>query len=42
MGGFNLYDAVEFKKFKRVDLYSENILSILDSLPIIDKHIYTA
>jgi len=39
-GGYNLYDAIEFKKFKRVDLYADNVLSIIDTLPIIDKHVF--
>lgn len=40
LGGYNLYDAIEFKKFKRVDLYADNVLSIIDTLPIIDKHVF--
>lgn len=39
-GGFNLYDAVEFKKFRRVDLYAENILSVIDSLTLYARHSY--
>lgn len=31
-GGFNLYDAMEFQRFKRVDLFAENILSVFDKL----------
>lgn len=42
IGGYNLYEAIEFKKFKRVDLYADNILSVIDSFPIIDRHVYTA
>lgn len=39
---FNLFDAIEFKKFKRVDLFAENILSIYDNLTIYAKHCYLA
>ena len=28
MGGYNLFDAIEFARFKRIDLYAENILSV--------------
>lgn len=42
MGGFNLYDAIEFKKFKRVDLYADNILSVIENFPIVDKHVFLA
>ena len=42
MGGYNLYDAVEFKKFRRLDMYADNVLSVVDSLPLMDKHVYTA
>jgi hypothetical protein len=42
IGGFNLYEAIEFKKFKRVDLYADNVLTVIDSFPIVDKHVYTA
>lgn len=33
-GGFNLYDAMEFQRFKRVDLFAENILSVFDKLTL--------
>ena len=36
--GYNLYDAIEFKKFNRIDLYADNILSISGDLSTYDKH----
>ena len=36
--GYNLYDAIEFKKFKRLDLYTDNILSIISDFNLYDKH----
>lgn len=36
--GYNLYDAIEFKKFKRLDLYTDNILSVIHDLSTYDKH----
>ena len=39
-GGYNLFDAIEFKKFRRVDLYAENILSVMDNLALYAKHNY--
>lgn len=33
-GGFNLFDAMEFQRFKRVDLFAENILSVFDKLTL--------
>ena len=36
--GYNLYDAIEFKRFKRLDLYADNILSVSGDLPIYDRH----
>lgn len=41
-GGYNLFDAVQFKKFFRVDLYAENILSIIDNLTLFAKHNFLA
>jgi len=41
-GGYNLFDAIEFKKFKRVDLYAENLLSVMDNLTLYSKHNYVA
>jgi hypothetical protein len=40
--GFNLYDALEFQKFKRIDLFAENILSVYDKLTIFTKHNFLA
>lgn len=36
-GGFNLYDAMEFQRFKRVDLFAENILSVFDKLTLFTR-----
>lgn len=36
-GGYNLYDAMEFRKFKRIDLYADNILSVITDIPINQK-----
>lgn len=41
-GGFHLFDAIEFKKFGRLDLYASNIISILDELSLCDRHYYLA
>lgn len=38
LGGYNLFDAIEFRKFKRLDLYTDNILSIIDDLSFYDRH----
>ena len=40
--GYNLYDAIEFRKFKRLDMYTENYLSIIGDLSIYDKHMILA
>lgn len=37
-----MFDAIEFKKFRRVDLYAENILSVVDDLTLYSKHCYLA
>jgi hypothetical protein len=39
-GGYNLFDAIEFKKFNRIDLYAENVLSVMDNLTLYAKHNY--
>ena len=39
-GGYNLFDAIEFKKFKRIDLHAENILSVIDDMTLESKHNY--
>ena len=36
-GGFNLFDAVEFQRFKRVDLFAENVLSVFDKLTLFTR-----
>jgi hypothetical protein len=41
-GGFNLYDALEFQKFRRVDLFAENILTVYDKLTLFSKHNFLA
>lgn len=42
LGGYNLYDAFEFRKFNRLDLYCDNILSVVGDLSINEKHILSA
>jgi len=41
-GGYNLFDALEFAKFKRLDLYAENILSVYETLTLYLKHSFLA
>lgn len=41
-GGFNLYDALEFQRFGRVDLFAENILTVYDKLTLFSKHSFLA
>ena len=42
IGGYNLYDAIEFKKFKRFDLYADNILSVIHDLSFEERNYYCA
>lgn len=41
-GGFNLFDALEFQKFRRIDLFADNILTVYDKLTLYSKHNFLA